>query len=76
MTKLATGIVSRVYNSISDEDWDVLQDYYNKSKEWLCELENLDEPYPLLTTQTRCLLELRRQTKMKEGNGSDKQDQV
>jgi hypothetical protein len=62
VTKIATGIVERVYGSISKEDWDVLQKYYNGSMDMLDEPENMLIPVPRLTVRVRALLELRRFT--------------
>jgi hypothetical protein len=69
-------IVERVYESISAEEWEILQDCYNDSMDMLDELENLDVPIPRLSKRVRTLLELRRQSQKKEENGSDKQDQI
>jgi hypothetical protein len=67
VTKIAAGIMDRVYGSVSEEDWDVLQKYYNGSMEAL--VEDLDTPIPRLTVRVRALLELRRHSQEKENQG-------
>ena len=76
MTKIVQGIVNRVYESISEEDYEAIQKYYNDSMEMLSEVENIELPIPRLTKRVRALLELHRLSQEKEGNGSDKPDQI
>jgi hypothetical protein len=67
-------IVDMVFESLSEEEWEILQGYYNTTKDMLCELENIEVPIPRLMKKDQALLELR--WHFKETDGSDKPEPV